>query len=249
MSMSFLIDTTRCTACRGCQVACKQWHGLPPEKTTNHGSYQNPADLSFSTYKLVRMQEHIVDGRVRWLFFPDQCRHCIEPPCKETVGDESAIFTDLATGAIIYTTNTKGYDVLTIEEACPYNIPRANADGIISKCDMCLDRVQNSQPPACVKTCPTGAMRFGKRDEILSLADRRLAVAKKKFPKARLVDPADVRVIYLTAYEPEYYHEYAVAAAGSFHVTRHMALRRMLRPLTEAISPRNSHDRTSPAAG
>ena len=48
MSKSFLIDTTLCTACRGCQVACKQWHDLPAEKTVNRGSYQNPEDLKLA---------------------------------------------------------------------------------------------------------------------------------------------------------------------------------------------------------
>jgi len=64
MSKSFLVDTTLCTACRGCQVACKQWHDLPAEETVNRGSYQNPADLSFDTYKLVRMNEEVVDAPV-----------------------------------------------------------------------------------------------------------------------------------------------------------------------------------------
>ena len=40
MSKSFFVDTTLCTACRGCQVACKQWHDLPAEDTVNQGSYQ-----------------------------------------------------------------------------------------------------------------------------------------------------------------------------------------------------------------
>ena len=75
MAKSFLIDTTLCTGCRGCQIACKQWHDLPAEKTMNQGSYQNPMDLSFDTYKLVRMQEKEIDGKLRWVFFPDQCRH------------------------------------------------------------------------------------------------------------------------------------------------------------------------------
>ncbi|HIC86305.1 MAG TPA: formate dehydrogenase, partial [Desulfobacterales bacterium] len=56
---AFFIDTTLCTACRGCQVACKQWNQLPAEKTQNWGSYQNPKDLSFQTYKLVRFREHM----------------------------------------------------------------------------------------------------------------------------------------------------------------------------------------------
>ena len=236
MSMSFFVDTTLCTACRGCQVACKQWHNLPAEQTTNRGSYQNPADLSFDTYKLVRMKEEIIDGQMRWLFFPDQCRHCIEPPCKDTAGDESAIFIEARTGAVIYTANTRGLDVAEIKDSCPYNIPRAGKDGTIAKCDMCLDRVQNGLQPACVKTCPTGAMHFGKREEMLGLANRHLTAAKQKYPKAQLLDPDDVRVIFLTAYEPKYYHEYAIASGGSFDVTRQVALRRMLRPLTGLVS-------------
>ena len=76
---SFFIDQTRCTACRGCQVACKQWKKQPAETTENWGSYQNPRDLSPSTFKLVRFSEAEVDGRLRWLFFPEQCRHCLEP--------------------------------------------------------------------------------------------------------------------------------------------------------------------------
>ena len=64
MSKSFFIDTTLCTACRGCQVACKAWHDLPAEETTNRGTYQNPADISFDTYKLVRMREEVIDGQL-----------------------------------------------------------------------------------------------------------------------------------------------------------------------------------------
>jgi len=236
MSKSFLIDTTVCTACRGCQVACKQWHNLPAEKTINRGSYQNPADLSFNTYKLVRMREEIIDGKLKWLFFPDQCRHCLEPPCQDTAGEPTAIFTDQATGAVIYTSNTKGLDADEIIESCPYNIPRKAPDGTLAKCDMCLDRVENGLLPICVKTCPTGAMDFGDRNEILSLAQKRLANAKDKYPQAMLLDPDDIRVIYLVAYDPNLYHDSAVASNLTLNITRQVALRRMFRPLTNITS-------------
>lgn len=231
MSKSFFIDTTLCTACRACQVACKQWHNLPGENTTNQGTYQNPADLSFDTYKLVRMCEEEVDGKLQWLFFPDQCRHCMEPPCQDTAGEPNAIFTNEATGAVLYTANTKGLNVKEIIESCPYNIPRACKDGTLAKCDMCIDRVQNGLLPACVKTCPTGAMNFGDRDDILKMAEERLKVIKTKHPKAALLDPADVRVIYLVAYEPALYHDFAVASASTPGMTRQMALRKMFNPL------------------
>ena len=61
MAKAFFIDTTVCTGCRGCQVACKQWKGLPGDKTVNRGSFQNPEDLSFTTFKLVRMSEVEID--------------------------------------------------------------------------------------------------------------------------------------------------------------------------------------------
>jgi formate dehydrogenase iron-sulfur subunit len=236
MSKSFLVDTTLCTACRGCQVACKQWHNLPAEKTVNRGSYQNPADLSFDTYKLVRMNEKVIDGKMNWLFFPDQCRHCIEPPCEATAGYPAAIFTEAATGAVIYTANTRELDAAEIIESCPYNIPRKAEDGTLAKCDMCSDRVENGLLPACVKACPTGAMNFGERDEILDLAQEHLAIAKKKYPNAVLLDPDDVRTIFLVGFEPYMYYEYAVASARNYGITRQAALRKMFSPFNRAVS-------------
>jgi formate dehydrogenase iron-sulfur subunit len=236
MSKSFLIDTTLCTACRGCQVACKQWHGLPAEKTVNRGSYQNPPDLSFDTYKLVRMREEVVDGKLRWLFFPDQCRHCLEPPCEATADEPTAIFVEGESGAVIYTANTKALYPDEIRESCPYDIPRKNEDGTLAKCDMCSDRVENGLEPACVKACPTGAMNFGEREEIMALAGERLALAKKKYPNARLLDPQDVRTIYLVGFDPLLYHDAAIASNRHKGMTRQAALRKMLRPFSRALS-------------
>lgn len=92
MSKGFFIDTTRCVACKACQVACKQWNNLQAEETTNNGTYQNPPDLSFSTFKLVRMNEVILKEKIKWLYFPDQCRHCLVPPCQLWARNQAAIF-------------------------------------------------------------------------------------------------------------------------------------------------------------
>ncbi|HDQ40335.1 MAG TPA: formate dehydrogenase, partial [Desulfonatronum sp.] len=101
---TFFIDLTKCTACRGCQVACKQWKKLPAEETRNWGSHQNPKDLSYNTLKLVRFTEVVEDGKLKnWLFFPEQCRHCVNPPCKMVADnyDPRAILQDPLTGAVI----------------------------------------------------------------------------------------------------------------------------------------------------
>ncbi len=236
MSKSFFIDTTRCTACKGCQVACKQWHDLPAEDTVNRGSYQNPADLTFNTYKLVRMKEEVIDRGLKWLFFPDQCRHCFDAPCQNAAGYPEAIFTDEMTGAVIYTANTKSLDAEEIIASCPYDIPRKAEDGTLAKCDMCNDRVHNGLLPACVKACPTGTMNFGDREKMLELAKSSLSRVQQKYPRATLIDAGDIRALFLVAYDPLLYHRSAMADAGhQIPMTRQMALRRMFKPLTNFV--------------
>jgi len=235
MSKSIFIDTTICTACRGCQVACKQWHDLPAEKTINVGSYQNPQDLSFDTYKLVRMKEEIINGRLEWLFFPDQCRHCVDAPCLETAFDENAIYRDPATGAILYTRESKKLDAEEITGSCPYNIPRKAMDGVLAKCDMCNDRIHNGLQPACVTACPTGAMTFGDREEILALAKKRLGKVKQRFAKAMLLNPDEVNVIYLVGFDPQLYSDYAVASSDRGGLSRSVALRKMMGPFAKMM--------------
>ena len=64
---SILVDTSKCTACRGCQIACKQWNGLPGTQTKNEGTYENPVDLSADTWKILRYSEGTVPShRCRW---------------------------------------------------------------------------------------------------------------------------------------------------------------------------------------
>jgi formate dehydrogenase iron-sulfur subunit len=181
------------------------------------------------------MREMEIDGQLKWLFFPEQCRHCIEPPCLETADDETAIYKDDKTGAVIFTANTKSLDAQEIIESCPYNIPRKAADGTLAKCDMCNDRVTNGLLPACVQTCPTGTMNFGDRDQMVSLAGQRLAQVQKKHGKAQLVDAEDVNVIYLVSEAPADYHQFVMASAGSHGVSRQMALRKMVRPFARAF--------------
>ena len=106
MPKTFLIDTTRCTACRGCQLACKEWHDLPANDTKQRGTHQNPPDLNPNNLKIVRFRERMKpDGTVVWNFFPDQCRHCLTPICKDVadMAVPGAIIKDAKTGMVIAT--------------------------------------------------------------------------------------------------------------------------------------------------
>ena len=241
MSKMFFIDTTLCTACRGCQIACKEWKELDAIKTRQLGTHQNPPDLNACTLKLVRFSEAKINGQVVWNFFSDQCRHCINPPCKEA-GDgfvPDAIFHDPATGAVVYTPKTKEFTAEAFDAvwgSCPFDIPRKDeATGLAMKCDMCFDRVSKGLPPMCAKTCPTRAIRFGEAAEMQKLAKERLDEIKKQFPDASILDADSVRVLYLIAYKQEYYTGKKVASRSPEGMTRKQMLSKLGSPITRTL--------------
>jgi len=96
-----LIDTTLCTACRGCQVACKQWNELPGLKTKQLGTYQNPPDLQWNTWTLIRFQEYEDKNKnFQWIFRKDGCMHCTDAACVKVCPSGSLYYTPLKTVGI-----------------------------------------------------------------------------------------------------------------------------------------------------
>ena len=230
-----LVDVSKCTACKACQIACKQWNELPGEKTVNRGTYQNPPDLSVTTYTLIRFKEVSDKGEIRWNFFKDQCRHCLEPPCKEAADMtvKGAIIQD-KDGAVLFTEKTRLLDIKEIREACPYDIPRQDPNTkLMAKCTFCADRIANGMIPACIKVCPTGTLAFGPRDKILEMANKRLEEVKKRFPLARLIDEDEVNWIYLL-HQPEAEFQMTVRARTTRSVT--VARRAFMRPFGALVA-------------
>ena len=197
---SFLIDTTKCFACRSCQVACKQWNGLSAENPVpkNRGTYENPPNLSATQWLLIQFSEgNRPDGSLAWNFVRNSCRHCIDAPCKQATKHNDSIIIDEKTGAVLHTEKTKRESYAKIREACPWDIPRQGPDGRLYKCVMCFDRVNNGELPACAKACPSGAILFGDRDEMLATAEQRVAAIRGEFPEATILDRRDVRLLIL----------------------------------------------------
>ena len=168
-----LIDASRCIGCRGCQLACKQWNELPAGLTVNTGTYQNPPDLQPNTWTLVRFQEvsDKNDG-IKWLFRKDGCMHCTDATCVNLCPAGARFRTD--SGAV-GTDNEKCVGCQSCVVACPFGKPRYSEEtNKAYKCKLCTERIQNNLPPACVKACPTGALQFGDKAEMLALAYKRV---------------------------------------------------------------------------
>jgi len=176
-NMAIYIDISKCTACRSCQVACKSWNQLKAEQTENRGSHENPPDLSANTWNRIRWIEQTKNGSIAWTFFSERCRHCDPPDCKYMADTyvEGAVIKD-PSGAVLFTEKIKGIDPDEIISACPFNIPRYDAEtGMAFKCNFCIDRIIYGLPPACVKACSTGALNFGEKSKMLALARSRIA--------------------------------------------------------------------------
>ena len=173
---AMLIDSTRCIGCRGCQVACKQWHENPAEETTFFAGkgYQNPRDLTSKTFTLITYNEVEVNDRFDWVFGKLQCFHCNEPACATVCPVGALVKTPL--GPVVYDASLC-LGCRYCQLGCPFQVPRFEWEKtfpVIAKCDMCSGRVAAGQEPACVKVCPTDAIVFGERDTLIAEADSRI---------------------------------------------------------------------------
>jgi len=178
-----LIDTTRCIGCRGCQVACKQWNGLPAEKTVffTGGSYQNPPNLSSRTYTLVTYNEVDHRGKLRFTFAKRQCMHCQDPACASAC--PVGALARQPNGSVNYD-SSKCIGCRYCMLACPWQVPKyewEKAVPFVRKCTMCVDRQREGGIPACVKTCPSNALEFGAREELLVEARRRIQARPERY--------------------------------------------------------------------
>jgi len=168
---AILVTPEVCIGCRGCQTACKSWNQLAGIKTKNNGTFQNPPDLATEAYNIIRYSEVPSDKQaVRWLFVSRRCMHCEDAGCMKICPAPGALYrTD--EGAVAFDRDKCIACKLCIN-ACPFDVPRYDTEGKVTKCHLCFDRIGAGMEPACVKTCPTGALRYGDRDELISTAKK-----------------------------------------------------------------------------
>lgn len=164
----FLVDTARCIGCRSCQVACKQWNKLHADKTTNLGTFENPRDLTPALFNRIQfIEKEATDGSMTWRFLNKRCMHCGDAGCIKVC--PSGALTKTKDGIVVYD-KEKCISCKYCVSACPFNIPRYDDDGKVSKCHLCTDRISGGLTPACAKACPTEALKFGDRDTLVASA-------------------------------------------------------------------------------
>jgi formate dehydrogenase iron-sulfur subunit len=163
-----LVTPELCIACRACQSACKQWNKLPADKTKNLGEYENPPKLTANLYNQIHFIEKPQDIGIKWLFVRRACMHCGEAGCMDICPAPGALFRTRE-GAVAYD-KEKCIGCKLCVAGCPFDVPRYDSDNKISKCTLCADRVSNGLSTSCSKVCPTGAIQFGGRNNLIGKA-------------------------------------------------------------------------------
>jgi DMSO reductase iron-sulfur subunit len=164
----FFIDLSRCIGCNACVISCKLWHNLEPGPTKWIRVYQ------WEKGAFPNIELHTL---------PLMCMHCQNPLCAEACPNK-AIHKEEKYGAVILD-ESKCTGEHKCFEACPYGSPQFASDKShekMSKCNMCIDRLDQGLNPICVLSCSMRALEFGPLEEL-----------KKKYEKSIRIDsvPSD----------------------------------------------------------
>lgn len=146
----WLLDAKRCIECRACESACKQWNGV-----------ETGIDVR---YRRVNVSESGKYPNVKTQALSMACNHCENPWCMKACPVKAIWRRD---DGVVLIDRDRCVGCTMCAQLCPYGAPQFNIEiRKMEKCTMCVDRIDAGLQPACATLCPTGALKWGKWDEV-----------------------------------------------------------------------------------
>jgi formate dehydrogenase iron-sulfur subunit len=159
---AYLYDATRCIDCRACMIACSVENNVPMD----------------DTYIWVTGSRVLGEyPNLKRATMPYHCMHCLAPDCVSAC--PVGAWYKREDGPVLYE-QEKCIGCRYCMNACPFSVPTFDWDkglldgALMHKCTMCVQRLEVGEEPACVHTCPTGALKFGEREELVAEAHARI---------------------------------------------------------------------------
>ncbi len=165
-----LVDTTLCVGCRACEAACAESNGLPPPPEDDAVLLRR-RDVAEQAFTVVNRTEK-APGVER--FAKKQCMHCLAPACASACPVRA--MDKSPEGPVVYNAS-KCMGCRYCMIACPFDVPKYEYESAaprVRKCTFCAERQKQGLKPACTEVCPSGALTFGQRGELLEVAKARI---------------------------------------------------------------------------
>ena len=143
MKLYLDLDMEKCSACGACAVACMDQNDIDPDR-----------ELPFRNVFCVDRRD---SAGVESVCASLSCMHCADAPCVPAC-PSACLAKDAETGFTLYD-NQNCIGCHSCAMACPFGVPSFNSQGKMEKCDGCSVRLAHGMEPACVRVCPTGALR------------------------------------------------------------------------------------------
>lgn len=173
MQHAFHFDVGRCAQCFACEVACKAEHGSRPHVQ------EEPGSCGPRFRQVVELKSE--EGSTPIQYVSMACMHCGDAACM-TVCPAHAIYRDPEFGAVLVN-HDRCLGCRYCSWACEFGAPQFDRDGLMAKCDMCIDRLHKGLEPACVESCCGGAITLepveSTRNTVRENAAKRMSAAKR----------------------------------------------------------------------
>ncbi len=201
--MAMLVDVSKCVSCWWCYAACKNYNKLPE---TIKPDPEKPPPLSSNVWTTLKPIKKGDEWHSRKL----ACNHCTDAACVEVCPTGALSYNKL--GFVQYDKDKcSGCGYCT--EFCPFGVPQLESNkfpgaAVMSKCTFCIDRVTNGEQPACAAACPVGAIKYGKRSELIKEGNERVTAIRKTNNKATFYGDTELgglHVMYVLDDSPEVY--------------------------------------------
>ena len=170
-AIGMLYDSTKCIGCKTCVVACREANNLKPQtRKLNGGMYDAPEGLNETTKNVIALYR---EGN-EYAYVKKQCMHCVDPAC--AAGCMLGALQKRELGIVSWDAS-RCVGCRYCQTACPFGVPQfewSKRAPKIVKCELCRDLLAKGQQPACTDVCPRQAIIFGKREELLAEAHRRI---------------------------------------------------------------------------